>query len=351
LNSQRSENELINALRDQLNTLPTSSYTINLTQFIMPFIRPFLQRKNTERMNSYISKILEERYATYDPSLPKRKSILDLALESYFEWQREQGMTGSTTIDETFKEYAIDQVKIFIFAGHDTTSSTICYASHLLAKHPVKLAKLRAEHDAVFGPDPARAAQQIRDKPHLINSLPYTTAVIRETMRTYAPASSTRVGEPGFFVKDPATGRPLPTDGFMVWPMANAMHRSPALWGPDAGDFVPERFLAENAASLPKHAFRPFEMGPRNCIGQELAMIEARLALVLTAREFDFHVTYDLDDVRSLRNDGSVWSRDKSLQYKGGSYKGDQAFPVLIATAKPNEGMPARATRRKHVAV
>ena len=87
------------------------------------------------------------------------------------------------------------------------------------------------------------------------------------------------------------------------------MQRSPALWGPDVHAFRPERFLAENAGTVPPNAFRPFEKGPRNCIGQELALLEVKIILVLTIRRYDVRAAYaELD---KLKGDGSIWAQDE----------------------------------------
>ncbi len=79
-------------------------------------------------------------------------------------------------------------------------------------------------------------------------------------------------------------------------------------WGPDAKEFKPERWL-EPTFDVPPTAYRPFERGPRNCIGQELALLEFRVVLALTARRFDFEkVGYngideeELFDVRFIPN-------------------------------------------------
>jgi cytochrome P450 len=102
-------------------------------------------------------------------------------------------------------------------------------------------------------------------------------AVIKEALRLWPPASSTRTGEPGFTIRDPETGEALPSEDMLVWVIHFSQHRSPAIWGKDATTFNPSRFMPENAANLPEGAWRPFEKGPRNCIGQDLALLEARM--------------------------------------------------------------------------
>ena len=77
------------------------------------------------------------------------------------------------------------QIKGFIFAGHDATSASAVFTYHLLSTHPKVLAKVRAEHDKIFGPDVDEVASILCAKPSIINELPYTLAVIKETLRIY----------------------------------------------------------------------------------------------------------------------------------------------------------------------
>lgn len=130
----------------------------------------------------------------------------------------------------------------------------------------------------------------------------------------------------------------------MVWPVLSGTHRDPQFWGPDACEFKPERFLPENSDKIIQNAFRPFEKGPRNCIGQELANVELKIALALTVREFDIRAAYD--EVDALRNDGSMWAAWQGSKSGPQNYYGDEMYQVLMASAKPREGMPARIKRR-----
>ena len=118
-------------------------------------------------------------------------------------------------MDTFFRDFATSQIRTFVFAGHDSTSSTVCYAFHLLSTHPKTRQLLIAEHDRLLSPDHNQAATQIDEDPHLLNQLPYTLAVIKESLRLYPPASSTRSGKPGYFISGPDTLQ-YPSDGFLV---------------------------------------------------------------------------------------------------------------------------------------
>lgn len=130
----------------------------------------------------------------------------------------------------------------------------------------------------------------------------------------------------------------------MIWPVVHATHRSPSIWGPDADAFKPSRFLPPLVDAIPPNAFRPFEKGPRNCIGQELTLIEMRIVLALTIREFDLRTAFD--ELDALRSDGSIWATFGASKSGPQHAYGERMYQVLMATAKPAEGMPARVKRR-----
>ncbi|KAL8828580.1 MAG: hypothetical protein Q9170_006540 [Blastenia crenularia] len=333
LRAQTTENELVKAFRDQLKwmLLPND---INLFRKYNP-LKFIMHRINARTMNVYLDKLLEERFTTRQQndrtkSTKRAKPIIDLALDTYLsETQRSE--TG--TLPDVFKRSAIDQFKTFLFAGHDTTSSAACYIVHLLNQHPKALERVRQEYDEVFGLDTAKTAQIITDGPHLLNRLPYSMAVIKEVLRLRPPASSVREGERGVIID--YEGKQYPTEGFMVWPVSFAMHRRPELW-PKAEEFNPERFLVKEGDPLfpIKGAWRPFEYGPRSCIGQELAYIELKIFMVLTLRDYDIRAAYkELDKLNG--KDTSAFTVD-----------GDRAYQILIATAKPVDGFPAKVTKR-----
>lgn len=90
----------------------------------------------------------------------------------------------------------------------------------------------------------------------------------------------------GFTVRAPA-GEEYNLDGVIMY-SCQSIHRDPAVFGDTADDWVPERWLGAAAANIPTSAWRPFERGPRNCIGQEQALLESRVILAIVARKYDF---------------------------------------------------------------
>ena len=127
----------------------------------------------------------------------------------------------------------------------------------------------------------------------------------------------------------------------MVWPVVHAIHRRPDLWV-DADKFRPERWLVHDEADplMPKKgAWRPFEQGPRNCVGQELAVIEMKVAMALTLRTYEIRAAYERKLFRAPDEE------TKSVYACGGLE--DPAYQILVATAKPVLGMPAKVCRKE----
>lgn len=340
LNTQRADNRMVSALREQVHLVPNAG-TLNPLAGWSPF--GIYQRwSNSRIMIDYLDKVLEERFAdqkSQQPGekTPRKRTMIDLALESYRN-QTTASPVEADGLDPDFKKHAITQIRVFIFAGHDTTSSAICYAIYLLQKHPETLARLRAEHDKILG-SPNGAAEVIRKDPHIVNKLEYTHAVIKEALRLFPAASGLRTPDESLVLRDPKTGAHLPTiPGMLLWVNHYGLHRDKTIWGPSANSFDPSRFLPENSSSLPEAHYRPFERGTRSCIGQELAMIEARIALALVARNFDFEPAFGA--LEMLARDGSKYAEDPKWRLGKQDLAGEVAYPVLIGSSKPREGMP-----------
>lgn len=129
----------------------------------------------------------------------------------------------------------------------------------------------------------------------------YINAVIKETLRLHPPAGTVRMTEPGTgFTIRAATGEEYCLDGLIMYSCQSIIQRDPNVYGDTADDWVPERWLDEKAKSIPPSAWRPFERGPRACIGSELANLESRVIIAIVARNYDFIKTglgeSDLDE-------------------------------------------------------
>lgn len=184
--SQKGEDELVSAFEHQVQIIPIQPWDIP-----MPY-RRYMMWKNARTMKRYLARALQDRFASR-ASRNSSKFIVDLAFDAYM---KEKGLSGkeATTLDPDFQAAAIDQIRVFIFAGHDTSSAAICYSIYHLNRNPKALAAARRELDYVFGPDVSRVAEKISAEPHLLNKLDYIAAAVKEALRMHPPASALRRG-------------------------------------------------------------------------------------------------------------------------------------------------------------
>ncbi|PQE04870.1 cytochrome P450 protein [Rutstroemia sp. NJR-2017a BBW] len=324
LGAQRGYNAFADSMLSQIRWHQPNA-EVNPLALLNP-LPHYIHWRNSRAMNRYVGIELDKRYAEFklDSSNTRSKAVVDLVLQSYMP---KEGKTDK--LDPDFKAFAIRQIRLFMFAGHDSTSITICYCVHLLSQNPNALARIRAEHDEVYGKDLAAVPTMLEEQPQPLNSLTYTLAVIKEALRLFPPAGSSRQGKVGESIVDDQ-GNICPTDHAMIWIIHVEMHRAPSYWvRPD--EFLPERWLVEPGHELypMKGAWRPFEHGPRNCIAQGLVMTELRVVLSCIIREFDFKNAYD------------EWDQlhpSKGLK----TYRGERAYQVEEGAAHPVEHYPCR---------
>jgi cytochrome P450 len=165
-----------------------------------------------------------------------------------------------------------DELVTLFAAGHETTSNALTWTWYLLSQHPEIEAKLHQEIDEVLN----GRLPTLSDLPNL----PYAEMILKESMRLYPPAwtLSTRQA-----TEDTTIGRyPFPKDR-LVFVAPYVVHRRPEFF-PDPERFDPERFTPENEKKLPRYAYMPFGAGPRVCIGNSFAMMEAQLILATIAQ-------------------------------------------------------------------
>lgn len=185
-----------------------------------------------------------------------------------------------------------DQVRSFLFAGHDTNASMLQWAIYELSRTPRALKAVCDELDEVLGPqsDPYTICATLEEQgEQLLPRLHYVNAVIKETLRLHPPAATVRMTPPGSgFTVRATTGEEYNLDGTAMYSVHSIIQRDPSVYGDTADVWVPERWLGDAAKSIPASAWRPFERGPRNCIGSELANLESRIIISIVARNYDF---------------------------------------------------------------
>jgi cytochrome P450 len=177
---------------------------------------------------------------------------------------------GSQLDDQEVRDQAIT----LLFAGHDTSTSTISFLLYELARHPRELAALYAEQDEVLG----GRAPTLAD---LTGGLPRLEMALDETLRLYPPAW---IGPRRAMEADEIAGVRIPGGAYVNY-TSWASHRLPDVF-PDPESFVPERFTPERKAALPKGAYVPFGGGSRTCIGMRFGQLEIRAVITLLLQRF-----------------------------------------------------------------
>lgn len=194
-----------------------------------------------------------------------------------------QDETGAHLSDQEIRD---ETVTLYI-AGHETTSSTLVWAWQLLSHNPRVREALAEELDRVLGDDEPGFDDYAR--------LPYTQAVVKETLRLY-PTIWLITG----VARDGATlgGMEIPA-GTRVWTSQWATHRD-GRWFADPEEFRPERWGGTEGAEIPEYAWFPFGGGPRVCLGTRFAMVEAVLILAVLARRFRFDLDLGEGEIRPV---------------------------------------------------
>ncbi|TQN69591.1 Cytochrome P450 monooxygenase aflN, partial [Colletotrichum shisoi] len=310
MDSQRGYNDMADAIVSQLRWLLVDGF---MPFASLNFIRPMVHRYNSFRMERYIAGVQKRQKACKSDGACVISRAVAKVRDGPVDKKESEDPYRKLGGEKHFDRVIKSQMRFLLLAGYDTTGSTITYVLHTLSQHPEILAKVREEHNEVLGTDISRAAQQLKENPHLVNRVPYTTAVLKETLRMYPPTSTLRSGKPGFYLSDrdsSGSTTKYPTEGCMIFGNHHGLHHNPRYWK-DPERFIPERFLVSSDDLSGLHplpdAWRPFEKGPRACMGSELAMVEIKAVIMLVAREFDFAPAYqEWDSIQSKSAKGET---------------------------------------------
>ncbi len=176
---------------------------------------------------------------------------------------------GSVMTDRQLREEAMT----LYLAGHETTALTLTWSWVLLSQHPDAQAKLTEEWNRVLaGRSPT---------PDDLSNLPYTDAVLSESMRVYPPVYL--IGREA--TCDLELGGYRVRKGTTIFMSQWSSHRDPRYF-PEPEVFRPERWLDGLAKRIPKYAYYPFGGGPRVCIGNTFALMEAAILLATVGQRY-----------------------------------------------------------------
>lgn len=234
-------------------------------------------RNARQTLDDVVEAIIRERRA--DPGDDVVSMLLSAADEE-----------GNTLSDEQIH----DEIITLLTAGHETTAVSMTYTAYLLSQHPKVEDRLIAELEEVLGGRTPEMAD--------LSALTYTERVVKESMRLFPPVPSIvrEAVEP-----DTVGAYDIPAGATIHLPQW-VVHRD-RRWYDDALSFRPERWTRELENSLPRLAYFPFSAGPRRCIGDRFAMLEARLLVATIYQNYHLELVSD----RNLEVIPTVTSRPK----------------------------------------
>ncbi|HET7508614.1 MAG TPA: cytochrome P450, partial [Solirubrobacterales bacterium] len=207
--------------------------------------------RSREVLDEIVFGEIARRRASPDPD---RRDILSLLVGA-------RGEAGEEFSDREIR----DQVMTLMFAGHDTSTSTLTFMLHELARHPEVTRRLHEEQDEVL----AGAAPTVTQ---LEKEMPYLEMVLDEVLRLYPPAW---IGPRRATAEFEFGGYTVPKGAYVNY-CSWASHRLPEVF-PEPEAFIPERFTRERKAALPRGAYVPFGGGSRICIGKRFGQTEVKL--------------------------------------------------------------------------
>ncbi|KAJ9640397.1 hypothetical protein H2201_002556 [Coniosporium apollinis] len=293
---QDPNNELYQTYRN-IFSQPSGARLLGMLGFILPlwFLRALPVKRNQEVMEA--SKVIKR--TAYDLIQAKKRKlekaertdvdILSVALES-----------GGFTDEDL-----VNQLMTFLAAGHETTASSLTWAVYLLCRHPDVQRRLREEIRAGLSSISDPAAQITSTD---IDRLPYLNAVCNEVLRVFSPVGLTLRAAAN---DSTILGHFIPKDTTIIispW----AVNVSKELWGEDALEFNPDRWLGPGRANTggadSNYSFLTFLHGPRSCIGQGFA--KAEFACLVAAWAGRFEMALEKEDY-VLEIGGGITSKPK----------------------------------------
>ncbi|XP_065091256.1 cytochrome P450 4d1-like [Ochlerotatus camptorhynchus] len=279
-----SDSAYVRAVKDMATVVMARSYKafarFDFTFYFTPYRK--MQDKALKILHDYTDSVIRSRRQELtqaasqngkstdenenDVGIRKKTAFLDMLLQARVE--------GRPLNDLDVRE----EVDTFMFEGHDTTTSAICFLIGILAKHPDVQQKVYEEVQTVIGDDPTTPITLSK-----LNQLNYLDLVIKETLRLYPSV--------------PIFGRKLLDNHEIngtVFPAGSNLVIFPYFMGRDPDyfdnplEFRPERFAVETSADKANpYRYVPFSAGPRNCIGQKFAVAEIKSLISKTLRHYE----------------------------------------------------------------
>jgi cytochrome P450 len=260
----------------------------------------------SKALNGMLYSEISERRATGE----RGADVLSLLLDA-----EDEG--GERLTDEQIR----DEMMTLLFAGHDTTTSTVSFMFYELARAPHLVERLQSEQRALLGDGPLGAGQMMSGE------LAELEMTLEETLRKYPPAwiGPRKSVEPFEF-----EGQSVPGNAYVNYCSWASHHLPDVFDAPE--EFRPSRFAPEAKAAIPKGAYVPFGGGSRTCIGMRFGQLEVRVITALILRNFTLELPSDFS--LRIRQMPTISPRD--------------GMPMLV---RSSEGRPASSPSRAQSAV
>ena len=230
------------------------------TEYVLRILRgPFSPWAKLQQAARKLDTLIYSEISSRRATGKRGHDILSLLLDAHDE-------EGNTLSDLKIR----DEVMTLMFAGHDTTTSTVSFMFYELARQPRIIERLVAEQDALLENGQPTAAQLMSGE------LTELEMVLDETLRKYPPAW---IGPRRSLEAFEFEGRTVPARAFVNY-CSWASHHLPDVFA-EPEEFRPERFAPEARAALPKGAYVPFGGGSRTCIGMRFGQLEVRAIATL----------------------------------------------------------------------
>ncbi|RCV26311.1 hypothetical protein SETIT_5G235200v2 [Setaria italica] len=230
---------------------------------------------NAREVEELLKGIIKKRERAMKEGL-NNDDLLGLLLESNTKESHEIGSAKPIMTTEDI----IGELKLFYFAGQETTAVLLTWTMVVLSIHPEWQDRAREEVLRIFGKNQLDSEG--------INQLKIVTMILHEVLRLYPPllilARET-------YLETELGGVKYPPGVTFALPIA-CIHHNPEVWGEDVDEFRPERFKeGVSKASKDAPAFFPFGWGPRICVGQNFALLEAKMGLTMILQHFSFELS------------------------------------------------------------
>lgn len=236
----------------------------------------WLYHYRMHKLNSFITGILRKRHAARIRADGKMKGAEQDLLDRIMKSVEDSDTSWSSALEQQL----CYEIKTFLLAGHETSASMLCWSLFELTQHKDMMAHVQEEAVAAFGlhdREPSREAAE---------GMTFTLAVLKESLRKYSVVPVVvRVAQKD---DEDLCGYSIPRGARVMCSISGThqMYEEPEKYRPDR--FMPDGEYDKFDEAIRPYMFVPFIQGPRNCLGQHFALLEARVVLALLVKRFHF---------------------------------------------------------------